>query len=99
MTTDNAPINVTGISPSTVPDLESAMDLNSVGNGYPNLFDALIQRVHDWTDPSELDDSALVPSETETTDNGVLLMGPDEKGAPSVHGLVRYYQIQIELFI
>lgn len=89
MTANDAPVNVTGISPSSVPDLESAVDINSVGNGYPNLFDALIQRVHDWTDPSELDDSALVPAENETTDNGALLMAPDEHGAPSVVGLVR----------
>ena len=63
MTSDDAPVNVTGINPSSIPDLEAAVDINSVGNGYPNLFDALIQRVNDWTDPSELDDSALVPAE------------------------------------
>ena len=88
MTSDDAPVNVTGISPSAVPDVKSAVDINSVGNGYPNLFDALIQRVNDWTDPSELDDSALVPTENETKDNGVLLLAPDEHGAPSVVGLV-----------
>ena len=88
MTSDDSPVNVTGISPSAVPDVQSAVDINSVGNGYPNLFDALIQRVNDWTDPSELDDSALVPTENETKDNGVLLLAPDEHGAPSVVGLV-----------
>ena len=88
MTTDDAPVNVTGINPTAVPDLDSATDINSVGNGYPNLFDALIQRVHDWTSPSEMDDSALLPAENESRDNGALLMAPDEHGAPSAVGLV-----------
>ena len=93
MTSEDAPVNVTGISPTSVPDVESAVDINAVGNGFPNLFDALVQRVHDWTDPSELDDSALVPTENETKDNGALLMAPDEHGAPSVVGLVSYLPI------
>ena len=88
MTTSDAPVNVTGISAAAVPDVNSATDISSVGNGYPNLFDALIQRVHDWTSPREMDDSVLLPTENESPDNGALLMAPDEHGAPSVVGLV-----------
>ena len=88
MTENDAPVNVTGIDAAAVPDLTSATNISSVGNGYPNLFDALIQRVNDWTSPSELDDSDLLPAENESPDNGALLMAPDEHGAPSVVGLV-----------
>lgn len=88
MTDNNAPVNVTGISEAAVPDVSSATDISSVGNGYPNLFDALVQRVNDWTSPDELDDTLLLPAEAETADNGVLLMAPDEHGAPSVVGMV-----------
>ena len=88
MSDNNAPANGTGISESAIPDVLSATDISSVGNGYPNLFDALVQRVNDWTSPDELDDTLLLPAEAESPDNGVLLMSPDEHGAPSVVGLV-----------
>lgn len=91
LTDNNSPVNVTGIAEAAVPDVGSATDISSVGNGYPNLFDALVQRVNDWTSPDELDDTLLLPAETESTDNGVLLMSPDEHGAPSVVGMVRFY--------
>ena len=92
MTEDDAPANVTGISADSVPDLEGSLALSSVGNGRPNLFDSLIQRVNDWTRPSTpVDDSDLLPPLDTPFTPEVLLMAPDEHGVPTIVGTVSYF--------
>ena len=87
MTTVDAPANVSGIEAVAVPDIAAAVDVKTVGNGSPNLFDALVQRVNDWTLPSTVDDSELAENESATS--GVLLLSTDLHGTPSVVGTVR----------
>ena len=98
MTENDSPANITGISTDRLPNLEAAMDLSVVGNGRPNLFDSLIQRVHDWTRPSSpVDDSDLLPPLDARFQPEVLLMAPDEHGAPSVVGSVIFTHSRIIL--
>ena len=89
MTAADAPVNVNGIETTTVPDVVAAVDVNAVGNGSPNLFDALVQRVNDWTLPSTVDDSDLGESDPANASSGILLLSTDLHGTPSVVGTVR----------
>ena len=99
MTSIDAPANVTGIDVDTVPDVAAAVDILSVGNGAPNLFDALIQRVNDWTSPSvSVDDSDLITSAPATATSGILLMSTDLQGTPCVVGQV-YFQCDFLMII
>ena len=89
MTSNDAPVNVTGIDVDAVPDVAAAVDIGAVGNGSPKLFDPLVQRAHEWSTPgSAVDDASILESLPSPTASGLLLLTTDIQGTPSVVGKV-----------
>ena len=90
MTTADAPVNVSGISTDAVPNVAAAVDVTTVGNGSPNLFDSLVQRAHEWATPGPvIDDASILESIPLPTASELLLMTTDIQGTPSIVGKVR----------
>ena len=91
MTTENAPSNVVGIDPSTLPDLEASLSPENSGGQHPNLYDSLAQRVSNILNPSgPVDDSIEYLSTTTESEPTpvVFLMSTDEFGSPQIVGSV-----------
>ena len=90
MTTADSPVNVSGINIDSVPDIAAVVDVETVGNGSPNLFDPLVQRAREWADPGPaVDDSSVLESVPLPTASGLLLLAADLQGTPSIVGKVR----------
>ena len=89
MTTADSPVNVSGISIDAVPNVAAAVTVTTVGNGSPNLFDPLVQRAHDWSNPGpSVDDASVLESLPLPTASELLLMTTDIQGTPSIVGKV-----------